>query len=279
MKKVLLLIAAAVAFAACTRTVEVPVEVEVEVEKIVDILTLNAAQLQVPNKAVEQPISFTVEGDWTISSDADWITFDKTSGSKGSNNVTMKIAKSENYDARTGRVTLSSTHGTTTKNTVFTVVQSQVEVFNTTVALGIDYAEQDITVDFNSNLTPEVAIVYGDWLTVTRTKAAPVDGKIVLHATENADIDARVGVFTVFAGNSLQTYRVVQASQYASATSATAEFLGNKQNMYNSAAGWTEFAQFGIRFETQEGIVTLALNVDPAIEDVTKVPAGTYTMD
>ncbi len=279
MKKALLLIAALAAFAACTRTVEVPVEVEVEVEKIVDLLTLNATSIQVPQAGVVQPMSFTTEDSWDISSDADWITFDKASGKAGSNTVNMTVAKNEGFDSRTGRVTLSTTHGTTTKNTVFTVVQSQVEVFNTTVALGIDYAEQDITVDFNSNLTPEVAIVDGDWLTITRTKAAPVDGKIVLHAAENADLDARVGVFTVFAGNSLQTYRVVQASQYASATSATAEFLGNKQNMYNSAAGWTEFAQFGIRFETQEGIVTLALNVDPAIEDVTKVPAGTYTMD
>ena len=139
---------------ACTKVVEEEVEVEVEVEKIVDILTLNAAQLQVPNKAVEQPLSFTTEDNWTISSDADWITFDKTSGNKGSSNVTMKIAKSESYDARTGRVTLSSTHGTTTKNTVFTVIQSEKEVFSTTVALSLDYTAQDITVDFNSNLTP-----------------------------------------------------------------------------------------------------------------------------
>lgn len=279
MKKALLLIAALAAFAACTRTVEVPVEVEVEVEKIVDLLTLNATSIQAPQAGVVQPMNFTTEDSWDISSDADWITFDKASGKAGSNTVNMTVAKNEGFDSRTGRVTLSTTHGTTTKNTVFTVVQSQVEVFNTTVALGIDYAEQDITVDFNSNFTPEVAIVDGDWLTITRTKAAPVDGKIVLHAAENADLDARVGVFTVFAGNSLQTYRVVQASQYASATSATAEFLGNKQDMYNNAVGWTEFAQYGIRFETQEGIVTLALNVDPAIEDITKVPAGTYTMD
>jgi len=278
MKKTLILLAALLAFAAC-KPVEVEVIKEVEVEKIVDILSLNAAQLRVPNSAVEQPLSFTTTDAWTISSDVDWITFDKTSGNSGSSNVTMKVAANSAYDTRTGRVTLSTSRDGTAKNTVFTVVQSQVEVFNTTVALGIDYAEQDITVDFNSNFTPEVAIVDGDWLTITRTKAAPVDGKIVLHAAENADLDARVGVFTVLAGNSLQTYRVVQASQYASATSATAEFLGNKQDMYNDAVGWTEFAQYGIRFETQEGIVTLALNVDPAIEDITKVPAGTYTMD
>ena len=214
MKKTLILLAALLAFAAC-KPVEVEVIKEVEVEKIVDILSLNAAQLRVPNSAVEQPLSFTTTDAWTISSDVDWITFDKTSGNSGSSNVTMKVAANSAYDTRTGRVTLSTSRDGTAKNTVFTVVQSQVEVFNTTVALGIDYAEQDITVDFNSNFTPEVAIVDGDWLTITRTKAAPVDGKIVLHAAENADLDARVGVFTVLAGNSLQTYRVVQASQYA----------------------------------------------------------------
>lgn len=278
MKKALLLIAAVVALAACTKTVEVPVEVEVE--KIIDILTLDAAQIQVPNKAVEQPIAFTTEDNWTISSDADWITFDKTSGAKGSNNVTMKIAKSEVYSTRTGRVTLSTTHNGTTKNTVFTVVQSEKEVFNTTKILNIGFKEQDITVEYSSNLTPEVNVVDGDWLTITQTKAEPVDGKIVVHAAKNEGDNSRVGSFTILAGNSLQTYKVLQASQFASSSTATAEFLGNKQDMYNEEKyEFKEFAQFGIKFETAEGLVILALNVDPEIEDITKVPTGKYAID
>lgn len=278
MKKALLLIAAVVALAACTKTVEVPVEVEVE--KIIDILTLDAAQIQVPNKAVEQPIAFTTEDNWTISSDADWITFDKTSGAAGSNSLTMKVAKNEGYNTRTGRVTLSTTHSGTTKNTVFTVVQSETEVFNTTIACRVDFSEQDIAVDFNSNLTPEVKVVEGDWLTVAQTKGAPVDGKIVVHVAKNEELDSRSGSFTVAAGSSIQTYNVVQASQYAAASSATALFLGNKQNMYDSSTYvWGEFAQFAVQFATAEGDVTLALNVDPAIEDVTKIPAGTYNID
>ena len=280
MKKTLLLIAVLAAFAACTKTVEVPVEVEVEVEKIVDLLTLNATSIQVPQAGVVQPMSFTTEDSWTISSDASWITFDKASGSAGSSTVNMTVAKNEAFDSRTGRVTLSTTHSGTTKNTVFTVVQSPVEVFNTTVTVGIDYTEQDIEVEFNSNLTPEVAVVDGDWLSITRTKAAPVDGKIVLHAAENADLDTRVGVFTVFAGNSLQTYKVVQASQYAAASSAAALFLGNAQDCYDTGTySFKQFAQYAIEFSTADGDVTLVLNADPETADKTKVPAGEYTMD
>ena len=278
MKKALLLIAAVVALAACTKTVEVPVEVEVE--KIIDILTLDAAQLQVPNKAVEQPIAFTTEDNWTISSDADWITFDKTSGAKGSNNVTMKIAKSEVYSTRTGRVTLSTTHNGTTKNTVFTVVQSEKEVFNTSVDVRVDYTEQNIEIAYNSNLTPEVKVVEGAWLAVVQTKADPADGKIVVSVAANEELDSRVGSFTVAAGGNVQTYNVLQASQYAAAKSATAKFLGNSQFMYDNATyTWNEFAQFAVQFATAEGDVTLALNVDPAIEDVTKIPVGEYKMD
>ena len=280
MKKTLLLLAAIVALAACVKTVEVPVEVEVEVEKIVDLLTLNATSIQAPNAGVVQPMSFTTEDAWTISSDAAWISFDNTSGSAGSSTVNMTVAKNEGYDARTGRVTLSCSHGTTTKNTVFTVVQSETEVFNTTQVLNIGFKEQDIAVEFSSNLTPEVTIADGEWLTVVQTKAAPEDGKIIVHAAKNEGDNARVGTFTIFAGNSLQTYKVVQASQFASASTATAEFLGYKQDMYNNETYWTDgFAQFGIKFETPEGLVTLALNVDPEIEDVTKVPAGKYVMD
>ncbi len=278
MKKTLLLIAAVVALAACQKIVEVPVEVEVE--KIVDILTLNAAQLQVPNKAVEQPLSFTTEDSWTISSDADWITFDKTSGAKGSNNVTMKVAKSELYSTRTGRVTLSTSHDGTAKNTVFTVVQSENEVFNTSVDMRVDYTAQNIEIAWTSNLTPEVKVVEGDWLSVTQTKADPQDGKIVVKVAANEELDSRAGSFTVAAGGNVQTYNVQQASQYAAASSATALFLGNKQDMYDASSYiWQQFAQFAVQFATPEGDVTLALNVDPEIEDVAKIPAGEYTMD
>ena len=125
-----------------------------------------------------------------------------------------------------------------------------------------------------------MAIVDGDWLTITRTKAAPVDGKIVLHASENADLDARTGVFTVLAGNSLQTYNVVQGSQYAAASSASAKFISNRQHMYDAVNyTWPEFAQYVIQFATAEGDVTLALNVDPEIENVAAIPAGEYTID
>lgn len=280
MKKALLLLAALAAFAAC-KPVEVEVIKEVEVEKIVDILSLNAAQLRVPNSAVEQPLSFTTTDAWTISSDVDWITFDKTSGASGSSNVTMKVAANSAYDTRTGRVTLSTSRDGTAKNTVFTVVQSETEVFNTAVECRVDYTEQDIAVDFNSNLTPEVAIVEGaEWLTITRTKAAPVDGKIVVHVALNEELDSRVGSFTVAAGSSIQTYNVMQASQYAAASSATALFLGNKQDMYDSE-NWVfrQFAQYAVQFATAEGDVTLVLNVDPEAESFTKIPAGEYKMD
>lgn len=280
MKKTLILLAALLAFAAC-KPVEVEVIKEVEVEKIVDILSLNAAQLRVPNSAVEQPLSFTTTDAWTISSDVDWITFDKTSGNSGSSNVTMKVAANSAYDTRTGRVTLSTSRDGTAKNTVFTVVQSETEVFNTTVECRVDYTEQDIAVDFNSNLTPEVAIVEGaEWLTITQTKAAPVDGKIVVHVALNEELDSRVGSFTVAAGSSIQTYNVMQASQYAAASSATALFLGNKQDMYDSE-NWVfrQFAQYAVQFATAEGDVTLVLNVDPEAESFTKIPAGEYKMD
>jgi len=277
MKKTLLLIAAVVALAACTKTVEVPVEVEVE--KIVDILTLDAAQLQVPNKAVEQPITFTTEDSWTISSEAAWITFDKTSGAKGSNTVSMKVAKSEVYSTRTGRVTLSTTHSGTTKNTVFTVVQSEKEVFNTSVDVRVDYTEQNIEIAYNSNLTPEVKVVEGAWLAVVQTKADPADGKIVVSVAANEELDSRSGSFTVAAGGNVQTYNVLQASQYAAASSATALFLGNSQDCYSMETGFKTFAQYAIQFATAEGNVTLALNVDPNLENKTQVPVGEYVMD
>ena len=282
MKKVLFFLAvvALVGATACTKTEIKEVEVEKVVEKVLDLLTLNATQIHVANEGVQQPLSFTTEDSWTITCDEPWISFDKTSGSAGSSSVTMTVAKNQDFATRTGRVTLSTAHDGTTKSTVFTVIQSEEEVFNTTMEYRLDYTEQDIEVAFNSNLTPEVKVVEGEWLKVTKTKAAPVDGKIVVHVSKNEDTDSRSGVFTVAAGNILQTFNVLQASQYAAASNATALFLGNVQDMYDDQIYvFKDFAQFAVQFATADGDVTLALNVDPAIEDISKIPAGVYTMD
>ena len=280
MKKVLLLIAAAVAFAACTKTVEVPVEVEVEVEKIVDLLTLNATSIQVSNAGAVQPMSFTTEDAWTIASDVNWITFDKASGAAGSSTLNMTVAKNDGYDARTGRVTLSSTHGTTTKNTVFTVVQSEKEVFNSTVYIPIDYTAQSVEVTVTTNMQAEVNIVEGaEWLYFPSDKAAPVESTITVYADENDGTETRIGAFTVFAGNSLLTYKVVQGTQVIPEV-ATAVFLGNRQDMYDDLAyAFKVFAQFAVQFPVEDGDVTLVLNVDPSLDDFSQVPAGEFVMD
>ena len=278
MKKYLLFAGALlVAALGCTKTVIQEVEVEKEVEKIVDLLTLNATQLQVANEGVVQPLSFTTEADWSIASDKDWITFDKASGSAGSSTVNMTVAANPDYDARTARVTLTAS----SKSTVFTVVQSAVTTFGASLSYKVDYTEQDITIAYNTNLTPTVKVEDGvSWLSVTKTKAAPTDGEIVVHVARNDELDSRSGSFTVTVGNTSQTYVVLQASQYAAATSASALYLGNSQDMYDDENNvFKAINQFAILFSTAEGDVILVLNGDPALENVTSVPAGEYTID
>ncbi len=282
MKKSIMILAALALLgsAACTKTEIKEVEVEKVVEKVVDLLSLTATQLQVGNEGVVQPIAFTTEDAWTITSDQDWVTFDKASGAAGSSTVNMTVAKNPDFATRTARVTLSVTHENATKTTVFTVVQSEEQVFSTSTEYRIDFEEQDIAVDFNTNLTPEVKVVEGDWLSVTRTKAAPVDGKIIVHATKNDGAESRTGSFTIAAGSIIQTYVVVQASQYASASEATALYLGNLQDMYDDENYvFKDINQFVIQFAAADGDVTLVLNGGPELADATKIPAGEYKMD
>ena len=158
MKKSIMILAALALLgsAACTKTEIKEVEVEKVVEKVVDLLSLTATQLQVGNEGVVQPIAFTTEDAWTITSDQNWVTFDKASGAAGSSTVNMTVAKNPDFATRTARVTLSVTHENATKTTVFTVVQSEEQVFSTSTEYRIDFEEQDIAVDFNTNLTPEV---------------------------------------------------------------------------------------------------------------------------
>ncbi len=225
-----------------------------------EILTLNSTTYTVSNAGAVQTISFTASTDWTMVSEAEWISLDKTSGIAGPATVTMSIAANTDYADRSGKVVLTMAD----KVTEFKINQTELKDFGTAASIEIDAKEQEVTIGVKANVEYTVTVdeAAKDWIEVVKTKAAPTEGTIVLHVSANTGLAPRTGMFTIAADGTSQEYTITQAAEYIPATEASALYLRNRQSIYNSEMwAYTTFGQFAVILKTEEGEeIRLVLN-------------------
>lgn len=224
-------------------------------------------------------IKFTANNPWTISAEQAWITFDVQSGDAGTGAVNMTVAANDTYEGRSSKVTLKAG----SKSHVISVSQLGKSEFGTSLSLSLTSEAQDITIPVVGNVdyTVNVAEESKGWLTVVKTKAAPVEGEIVLHVSENTDPSPRNGSFEVVADNYVQKYVVVQSFGFTSLASAEAIYLGSLQDIYDyEASVFNTFRQYAVILTDENMVNSVALVLNAGEDaDKTAVPAGEYTVD
>lgn len=275
--------AAAIVAVACTPTQEQETKPE-------DNLNITSTTFVIPFSGGTQDIVFKTNADWTITSDKDFVTFDRASGSAGTITVTMTVAENIALEPRTADVTVKSGD----KQTVFKVQQAAITGVETSIAYNISEAAQDIEIQVASNTAYKVEVDENSpWLTVAQTKAEMSSGVIKIHAAANTSLGPRTGSFAVGNDNFKQNYVVTQTAAWTPTASASATYISNSQMPYDSNT-WTYnlFQQWVVELETEGGdAITLVLNKNGftyneetyAYEgeyfDATVLPEGEYEID
>ncbi len=244
--------------------------------EVEDNLNIGSSTIVVSNAGATQDIVFTANADWTIASDQAWVTFDREKGAAGKVTVTLTIAANEGTDDRSAKVTVKAG----TKETVFNIEQKALTGFESVIVYNIDEKAQDITIAVKYNVDYKVVVAEDSpWLTVTKTKAAPVEGSIVVRAAANSQLGSREGSFAIVGDNFSQTYKVVQSAAWTPTVKASGRFLGRREYLYKDNAYQTA-EQFAVDLETEEGdVITLVLNIGDGVEDPLAVPVGSYVAD
>ncbi len=258
--------------------------------EVEDNLNIGSTTIVVSNAGATQDIVFTANTDWTIASDQAWVTFDREKGVAGKVTVTLTIAANETTDDRTAKVTVKAG----SKETVFTIEQKAVTGFASSIEYKIDEKAQDITIGVAYNVDYTVTVGEDSpWLTVTKTKAAPQEGAIVIHAAANSQLGPRVGTFTIAGAGFEQVYSVVQSAAWTPAVKAEGIYLSNGQNPWDDIAWrYLTIQQYAVKLTTEEGnVVTIVLNRDGFTVDTETgaesgeyfaedaIPAGEYELD
>ncbi len=246
-------------------------------ETLQESLEMTSSEKSVAVEGETSPLSFTASSAWTITSDADWVTFDRTEGEAGDVTVTMNVAANDEYESRTAKVTI--TMGA--KSNVITITQAGRAEFAIETVYNISAEAQTIDFAIESNIEYTYEISEDtDWIEIVpESKAAPTSSTLSFSVKENPVSQPREGHVYIEAGDAIYNLVVTQAGGVEKLAAAEVTYLGNTMKIYDN--GFTSFKEYLIVLTSEDGntTVNLAVNAVDQEDYLAGVPAGSYTVD
>lgn len=153
-----------------------------------------------------QTISFTTDGNWTLTNNANWVSVDKTSGS-GSATLTITVEENNTTASRYGNILLTIAGQpysiTINQNCKYLTLSSSAFTFSA------DAGSTKLSIDSNSQWTAKIT-EGAEWLSVTPTNGTN-NADMTINVSENKTIAARSGRIEI-AMPDVQTY-IVEVTQ------------------------------------------------------------------
>ncbi len=242
-----------------------------------DALTMGTTEISVPAAGSTQPLTFTANTSWTVSSDQDWVTFDRMSGDAGEATVNMTVDANPDYENRTATVTIKAG----TKTTLFKVVQKMLETFSAEFVYEIGPEEQTIEFATESNKEYEFLIdeESASWISFAPTQSSAPESSVVRFAVSaNTSVSPREGRIVAKVGDVAYALIVKQNADFEYMTAAAATCYGRTMKIYDGT--YYKYNEYGIELTNEEGVkVVLAINAARSENYLSELPVGTYTVD
>lgn len=220
--------------------------VAISVEQVGKHVDYSDVTLTYSYNAGSQDVSFTTDGNWTLTKDAEWISVDKTSGS-GSATLKINVEENNQTESREGLITLLIA------GEPFKILVHQnckyITLSSTGFTFSADPGTTTLTLESNTQWTTKV-IDGGDWMSVS-----PVTGnnnaELTINVLENKTIAPRSGKIEVEIPN-VQTYIVdiVQNRRYIKPDMTSIDFLksGGQISFNVTTDGTYEVSKIGSWF-------------------------------
>lgn len=265
-KQVLLLAAAALAFAAVSCQQPAPA----------DSLVLSSDKtVNAPCEGGSYDVVFTTNVEWTAQygPNAEDIFFllDKSAGKAGTATLKLNVEKNETYNSRIGTVTIQA--GSLSET--ITVKQAPLGETSEEVTQTVPFAGMEFTVPVKSAPT---SIVFNDdakgWVEVEEGAT-----EVKFKVGQNDTGGKRTGHVDIVIIKHTIHVTIEQNPETGELTNPKVTFLGRKQNFYSGS--YATFRQFLLSFDSEIGKVYLVINENPAegTVDKTTVATGTYSED
>lgn len=244
------------------------------------------ASLDFNYSAGSQSISFTTDGNWSLTKSAEWFSVDKTSGS-GSTTLNITVKENNTTAKRDGVISLQIA------GKPFTITIHQdckyVTLSSTAFTFPADAGNTKVSVGSNTQWNAKVT-EGSEWLSITPTSGAN-NADLTIKATENKTVSNRTGKIEIEIPN-VHTYviDVTQNRRYIKTDMASVDFLqsGGKISFNVTTDGTYEVSKIGTWFgyiKNGNAITVVAQENTTGAERVgalqlkmTGLTGGTYTV-
>ena len=179
------------------------------------------ATLEFNYTAGTQSVSFTTDGNWSLTQDADWFSVDRTSGS-GSATLTITVEENNTLDIRDGQITLLIADQS------YTIAIHQECKYLTLSSSAFTFDAQagsvQLSISSNTDWTGTIS-EGGDWIAITPASGTN-NANMTISVAENKTVNNRSGKIEIEIPN-VNTYvvEVLQNRKYIKTDMASVNFL------------------------------------------------------
>ncbi len=223
-------------------------------------------------------IDFETNCNWSISCEDPWLSFSPAEGESGTHSVEVKVFANDTWEARSAKFEL--TYGSQSP-VVYEVNQDFTHIleFDTEIQVGAASGEYVVALNYTDGPV-EVNVVEGsDWLSVVKTKAAPVKASYKVVYKANRTIEARSGkvAFTTPSGTLILTVNQAAATDVLQIERVL--YISNSELPYDMDT-WAvgQFQEWVLDFKSAEGSVRLAIN-GKSENPLGEIPTGEFEVD
>lgn len=204
------------------------------------------ATLEFNYTAGTQSVSFTTDGNWSLTQDADWFSVDRTSGS-GSATLTVTVTENTLRQAREGKISLLIADQAYT----ISIYQNCKYLHLSSSAFTFDSRAGSVQLSVSSNTDWKAMVGEGsDWISITPSGGTN-DADIAISVTENKTVSNRSGKIEIEIPNVI-TYivDVLQNRKYIKTDMTSVNFLkkGGQISFNVTTDGTYEVSKIGTWF-------------------------------
>jgi hypothetical protein len=171
-------------------------------------LSLSATELNFAFAGEQQSFNITSNVNWTVSSNASWLTISPTSGSNDGT-VTATTSPNNATTSRTATITITG-EGVTSQTITVTQAGLSPTLSISTTSLTFVAAGESKSIDVYSN-TSWTATSNASWLTISPTSGSN-DGSVEIKAAVNTNTSQRTATVVISNGETSESVSITQAA-------------------------------------------------------------------
>ena len=167
---------------------------KIAVTQKVASLTINPGSIDVGAESITKKITIESNIEWSVNSNANWITLSKSSGTAGTTTLNVNIEANKLASSRTGQITVYNQDYNITKKIVVNQAASTISVSTNSIEVGPESSTQNVNITSN---IPWMVRTSDSWITLSKSSGYAGTTILTINIGANTSTSSRSGYIEI----------------------------------------------------------------------------------